>query len=572
MKKVYLMAVAALFGSASMAQVSVTFQVDMNGETVSANGVHAAGNWQDGMPGQEEGDWVAGANMMTDGDSDGIYELEVDLPLGEYEFKFINGNNWDPDGTNLGNEGVPDISRKGGGNNNRVFVVSQWHADNGGLVLPANTYDGSAPAGQVAVRFEVDVSDVETIDPSGVHVVGDFSSPQFTPAASKMWLMSDSKYGFLAYTDENTSVAYKFTTDDSYDGIEWNGVNPPLECTDGLDRIADVTTEDVNTGLVCFEQCGPCTQPSTVTLTVDMSNVSSLAAEIYAAGTFNGYSDQAMSDNGDGTFSLVLELAPDDYLFKFKNGSDVWEEVPPSCQGEGSADRPFTVVEGENLTVASCFQQCTEECVADPDAAEITFQVDMSAETVAAEGVFIIGGFTDPTWQGGANQMSDIGDGVYEATLLVSGPADISYKFVNGDVNVVSNEEFQGNTEQLACNVPSGQLNGWNRTHTRSGVPEALGFVYNSCESILSTTDLELGRVAIYPNPSEGVSFLELENPNNHTLRMNIVDITGKVVTGNMLINTTRYEINTTNLNSGLYFLNIVNERSERAVYKLMVQ
>jgi hypothetical protein len=53
---------------------------------------------------------------------------------------------------------------------------------------------------------------------------------------------------------------------------------------------------------------------------------------------------------------------------------------------------------------------------------------------------------------------------------------------------------------------------------------------------------------------------------------MNIVDITGKTVRENAVLNTTRYEINTTDLNPGLYFLNIVNERSETAVYKLMVQ
>ncbi|MFT6355326.1 MAG: alpha-amylase, partial [Cryomorphaceae bacterium] len=87
MKKVYLMAVAALFGSASMAQVSVTFQVDMNGETVSANGVHAAGSWQ-----EEAGfsaDWQPGESMLMDDDADGIYSLTVDLPAGAYQFKFI---------------------------------------------------------------------------------------------------------------------------------------------------------------------------------------------------------------------------------------------------------------------------------------------------------------------------------------------------------------------------------------------------------------------------------------------------------------------------------------------------
>ncbi len=248
--------------------------------------------------------------------------------------------------------------------------------------------------------------------------------------------------------------------------------------------------------------------------------------------------------------------------------------MPGECNEGGN--RFFNVVEDAPMILANCYAQCTEECVENPDPANMTFLVDMNAETISEDGVFLIGGFTTPQWQAGATQMTDEdGDGIYETTLLVDGPADIQFKFTNGDpypggVNdesVAESFDFQS----AGCGVPS-PVSGWNRIYTRSGEDETIGFVYNSCQSILSTNDLELGRVAIYPNPSSGVSFLEVENPNNHTLRMNIVDITGKVVTDNMLINTTRYEINTTDLNSGLYFLNIVNERSERAVYKLMVQ
>jgi hypothetical protein len=168
----------------------------------------------------------------------------------------------------------------------------------------------------------------------------------------------------------------------------------------------------------------------------------------------------------------------------------------------------------------------------------------------------------------------DDSDGIYEATVTVSGPADIQFKFTNGDPypgGVVDDTvEENGDFEAGGCGTGNG-IGGFNRTHTRSGEPEELGFIYNSCTP-LSVEEIELGRVAIYPNPSEGVSFIEIENPNNHTLRMNVVDITGKVVTENMVVNTTRYEINTTNLNAGLYFLNIVNERNERGVYKLMVK
>jgi len=579
MKKVYLMALAALFGSASMAQVSVTFQVDMNGETVSPNGVHVAGDWQDGLPGEDTnaGDWTADANMMSDVDADGIYELTVILPAGEYQFKFINDNAWGADET------VPAINQTGI-SQNRFFVISDWHASNGGLTLPAVEFGGTAAAGQAAVRFTVDMDDA-MIDEDGVHVAGNFSSPQFEPAVSKMFSSGDGQYVFVASVDENSTVTYKYTNGDTYAGVEWDGENPPAECTDGLDRTVDVTTEDVNTGLVCFEQCGPCTQPVSVTFRVNMELETVSENGVHVAGSWQeeaGFSadwqpgESTMTDDdADGIYELTVIIPPGTYQFKYVNGND-WgfdEGVPTACNVDNN--REFELLEGEPIVLTNCFGQCSEECPVNPDPAAITFFVDMNAETISADGVFLIGNFTDPNWQDGAILMSDDdADGIYEASAVVSGSAEFNYKFVNGIpvAGEFGNEEFNGNTEQLECNVPSGNPNGWNRVHVRSGEPEELGFVFGTCNSILSTTDLELGNVAIYPNPSDGLSFIELENPNNHTLRMNIVDITGKTVTENMVINTNRYQINTTNLNSGLYFLNIVNERSETAVYKLMVK
>ena len=66
---------------------AVTFSVDMNGETVSPNGVHIAGGFQG---------WDPVATELTDDDMDGIYTFSLDV-VGPalLEFKFINGNSWD---------------------------------------------------------------------------------------------------------------------------------------------------------------------------------------------------------------------------------------------------------------------------------------------------------------------------------------------------------------------------------------------------------------------------------------------------------------------------------------------
>ena len=87
MKNFYAFTVCLLVAVAGIAQVPVTFQVDMNNETVSADGVHIAGGFQG---------WSPDATMMSDDDMDGVYEVTVDLPADStYEFKFINGMAWD---------------------------------------------------------------------------------------------------------------------------------------------------------------------------------------------------------------------------------------------------------------------------------------------------------------------------------------------------------------------------------------------------------------------------------------------------------------------------------------------
>lgn len=559
MKKIYLMAFAVAFGITSIAQVDVTFQVDMNNETVSENGVHVAGNWQDeaGFPGE----WDAGASEMTDDNGDGIYELNVNIPAGQYEFKYINDNDWP------GVEGVPVVNQKGGGNDNRVFVVSQWHADNGGLTLPAVQFGGSAEAGEVAVRFVVDLANVEEVNELGVHVAGNFSDPEWTPQLSKAWLVDNTTYAFVASVAPDQDYSYKFLNGDFWGTDE----AVPAECATDDNRLVSVAGEDVVADAVCFQACGPCAIPSEVTLTVDMSAAQTVNDNIFCAGSFNGYSDAPMTDNGDGTYTIVLSLAPGEYFFKFKNGPDGWENVPPACQGEGTADRAITVVEEEPLSFTSCFEQCSEECTLNPDPANITFRVDMNEETVSAEGVYIMGSFTSPAWQGGAVEMTDAdSDGIYETTIEVGGSADIQYKFTNGDPNVPENEE-SGDFEAGGCGAPNG-IGGFNRTHTRSGEDEILPAVaFNSCET-LSLEELEVGEVSIFPNPSDGMSFIRIENPNGYTLRMNIVDITGKLVRENTVLNSTQTEINTSNLNAGLYFLNVVNQNNERGVFKLMVK
>ena len=65
MKKLYAIVLAGCVVGWAHGQTTVTFRVDMNGQTVSPDGVHIAGNFQG---------WNPSGTPMTDADGDGVYE------------------------------------------------------------------------------------------------------------------------------------------------------------------------------------------------------------------------------------------------------------------------------------------------------------------------------------------------------------------------------------------------------------------------------------------------------------------------------------------------------------------
>ncbi len=76
------------------ATVEITFQVDMQNQTVSGDGVHLAGNFgNDGYP-----NWDPAGIAMSDGNSDDVYTVTLTLTANtDYEFKYINGDGWGED-------------------------------------------------------------------------------------------------------------------------------------------------------------------------------------------------------------------------------------------------------------------------------------------------------------------------------------------------------------------------------------------------------------------------------------------------------------------------------------------
>lgn len=66
------------------------FSVNMNGQSISPNGVHVMGDFQEAAGLAQN--WDPGSLLLEDLNGDGTYEVEVVVPPGTYQYLFVNGN------------------------------------------------------------------------------------------------------------------------------------------------------------------------------------------------------------------------------------------------------------------------------------------------------------------------------------------------------------------------------------------------------------------------------------------------------------------------------------------------
>lgn len=166
-----------------------------------------------------------------------------------------------------------------------------------------------------------------------------------------------------------------------------------------------------------------------VTFTVNMSTQTVSPDGVHIAGNFQDWdpSTTAMTDNGDGTWSYTASFFPEEKLqYKFINGItwDNAENVFAACSVDGN--RTYCVGTASEAIEAVCFNACGS-C----DPISVTFSVDMSTQTVSANGVHIAGNFQG--WDPAATAMTDNGDGTYSYTGDFLAGQDLEYKFINGN-------------------------------------------------------------------------------------------------------------------------------------------
>ncbi len=289
MKKLLLLSGALAFAAGVFAQKRmVKISVDMSSETVSANGVHVAGNFQG---------WSPSGTTLTQEGSTGIYSVYTEVDENTVvEYKFINNNDW-----SSGVETVPAISQKGHKNNGESND-NRWFWSGKGtdtLVLPAFKFGGSAPSGQYAVRFAVDLAKEASVSTDGVHLAGSLQG--WDPGKSRMVnLYSSNKIHEIIFCLADGTYAFKYVNGNAWGKDE----SVPSSCAVNNNREVVVNSANVELSKVCYGSCDACpSRPSPkyrVTFQVDMGSECNVDDVDLAGGKINGWAGGTYLSNQSG--------------------------------------------------------------------------------------------------------------------------------------------------------------------------------------------------------------------------------------------------------------------------------
>lgn len=313
MKQLFL-SLCLLVSLAAFAQeVEVTFQVDMSGVTVSADGVHVAGDLNG---------WTTDSIELTAVGND-IYAATVSLQSGrDIQYKYLNGNAW-------GTEEVPPLTCAVNGNN-RIFTTPLED-----VTLPAVSFNGcSADVATKMVTFRVDMTG-QTVDPNGVHLAGNFQG--WSPGSTRLTDAGGGIYeATLPVLNSLIVLQYKFIN-----GNDWGMDEDPPEGCENFDnnRTAVATgTDDIVLPTQSFAGCDNPIPTKDVTFRVDMTGFDVSPDGVHLAGNLQGWNPGGtpMNNIGSNVFEVTVPVAAAiaSINYKFVNGN-AWgleEDPPEGCQ------------------------------------------------------------------------------------------------------------------------------------------------------------------------------------------------------------------------------------------------
>jgi hypothetical protein len=453
--------------------VSVTFNVDLSEQVVSPDGVHIGAGFQG---------WDPGGTLMEDA-GDNIYTYTAILPSGTYqEYKYVNGTTW---------EEAETVPNECGLSTNRYFTVPMTDT----VMEPPVCFGGCGPCGpppvDINVTFRIDMSN-ETVSPDGIHVAGNFQG--WDPASTVLTDIGDDIYETTLIMSSGTFYEWKYINGITFEDAEI----VPEECgtpdgQGGFNRFMTSPQNDTAFANLCFGSCELCLPPMPeheVTFRIDMSNEEVSGEGVHLAGSFQGWNSETteMTNAGDNVYEITLLLEEgDEHEYKYINGItfDDAETVPAPCgvpDGQGGYNRFITIPANDTTMPDLCFASC-EPCVPPADV-NVTFRVDMSNESLSADGLHIAGTFQG--WDPAATELTLVADDIWEFSQIFVAGSYIEYKFINGNT-------FEG-TELVPdeCGVPDGQ-GGFNRYLTVPADDIVLpDLCFSSCDPCLPPIEVNV--------------------------------------------------------------------------------
>jgi hypothetical protein len=311
---------------------------------------------------------------------------------------------------------------------------------------------------------------------------------------------------------------------------------------------------------------------------VDMSQQTVSPNGVHLVGDFQGWDSIAtpMTLAGNGIYSVTVPVNTSSYQeYKFLNGNSFAgeETVPAACgadNGVGGFNRYLTIPESDTTLPVVCFSSCS----ACPLRVPVTFAVDMSLETVSASGIHLAGNFQG--WNSSSTPMTDIGNNVYTASVMIDTAYHAEYKFINGSTW----EEAEAVPE--SCGVPDGQ-GGFNRFFTvpATGTGITLPTVcYSLCSicpvGIESPTDISA--LSVYPNPATDILYITLNIKTACGILAELYNTDGMKVYHNLFEKLSSGQnaltLSPGHLPKGIYYLilNAGNDNNELVTRKIVFQ
>ncbi len=574
MKKIYLSILSLMVAVGAMAQTAVTFNVNM-GIVGPSDSLHVVGNFQDpnydNVPENPDyQNWTpnAASGLMTDDDFDFVYSATLMLQPGRYEFKFVNGNDWPY------SESVPSTCTvEVNGNSNRQVMVG---AD---PVEYTVCYGECADCGMNAVRVRVDMSTYDDdgngiggepgidIHPDGMFMNGSFVTwSTFVPLqdwdGNKIW-------EGLITTFAADPIEFKFIN-----GPDWIFPNESVSGSCGAgngNRLVTIT--DVNTVLpvYCWNSCDPCTQPVAVTFSVDMNaSCADTSPGINLMGTLTDWGTGApmSDDDGDGIWTLTLNLPAGNYEYKFRIGAGGWE---------GIGNRQLSVVADTPTELPVVCFNSLEPCGSVIPPADVTFQVRPGAlQLGAGEVMWVMGDFTQPNWQDGALQMTDDdGDGTWTVTVPQVCIGSLFYKFRAGAAGGSAFTEESADFSAIGgCGVDNGTFSDNRQLVRTDGSPVTVCWTFDTCESCAGPSSVAentevVSNLSVYPNPAQDQLNVQFEAVMAQRMTIRMVNSVGQVVIEENLGQVSGQKVltlNTSALAQGIYALTLTNATGSQVV------